>query len=293
MKITAVRTRPYMIDLARPLGDANTPHGFDSSAGLAVFVDSDEGVTGVAPGAPGSDAAIAALSTLIVGRDPRGVRGLWQKMVNASFKGGNEGAANGAISSLDVALWDLKAKLNGEPLWKTLGASSRRVRAYASGIDMCLNDEDMAAFYRGKAAAGVSGGKLKVGIDLEADLRRTGVMKEALETSGKPAELMVDSNEYWSAEAGDPQHLRVRGAVRPRLVRGARAAMGLPGTAEGVPECQGGGRHRREPEPHRRLHGAHDERGRGRRAGRQRHFRESPERCRWPTWRTGSSCRCP
>ena len=200
MKITGVRTRPYVMKLSRPLGDANTPHGFDSSAGLAVFVDSDEGVTGVAPGAPGSDAAIAALSTLIVGRDPRGVRGLWQKMVNASFKGGNEGAANGAISSLDVALWDLKAKLNGEPLWKTLGASSRRVRAYASGIDMCLNDDDMAAFYRGKAAAGVSGGKLKVGIDLEADLRRTGVMKEALETSGKPAELMVDSNEYWSAK---------------------------------------------------------------------------------------------
>ena len=200
MKITGVRTRPYVMKLSRPLGDANTPHGFDSSAGLAVFVDSDEGVTGVAPGAPGSDAAIAALSTLIVGRDPRGVRGLWQKMVNASFKGGNEGAANGAISSLDVALWDLKAKLNGEPLWKTLGASSRRVRAYASGIDMCLNDEDMAAFYRGKAAVGVSGGKLKVGIDLEADLRRTGVMKEALETSGKPAELMVDSNEYWSAK---------------------------------------------------------------------------------------------
>ena len=52
MKITAVRTRPYMIDLARPLGDANTPHGFDSSAGLAVFVDSDEGVTGVARARP-------------------------------------------------------------------------------------------------------------------------------------------------------------------------------------------------------------------------------------------------
>ena len=200
MKITAVRTRPYVLELSRPLGDANTPHGFDSTAGLAVFVDSDEGVTGVSVGAPGAEAAVAAMSTLIVGRDPRGVRGLWQRMVDASFKGGNEGAANGAISSLDVALWDLKAKLNGEPVWKTLGASSRRVRAYASGIDMCLSDEDMGAFYRRLAGRGVCGGKLKVGIDREADMRRIGVMKEALETSGKPAELMVDSNEYWSAK---------------------------------------------------------------------------------------------
>ena len=50
MKITGVRTRPYVLELSRPLGDANTPHGFDTSAGLAVFVESDEGVTGVAPG---------------------------------------------------------------------------------------------------------------------------------------------------------------------------------------------------------------------------------------------------
>ena len=198
MKITAVRTRPYVLKLTRPLGDANSPDGFDTTGGLAVFIDSDEGVTGVAVGSPGAEAAIESLSTLILGMDPRGVRGLWQKMVNASFKGGNEGAANGAISSIDVALWDLKAKLNGEPVWKTLGASARRVRAYASGIDMPLSDAEMGAFYEQMAAGGVHGGKLKVGLDPESDLRRLGVMKDALETSGKRAELMVDSNEYWS-----------------------------------------------------------------------------------------------
>ena len=198
MKITAVRTRPYEIELTRPLGDANSPHGFDRTGALAVFIDSDEGVTGVAVGSPGTEGAIESLSGLIVGMDPRGVRGLWQRMVDAAFKGGNEGSVNSAISGIDVALWDLKAKLNGEPLWKTLGASSGRVRAYASGIDMPLDDDELRAFYEEMAEVGVSAGKLKVGLDQERDLRRLGVMQSALETSGKKPRLMVDSNEYWS-----------------------------------------------------------------------------------------------
>ena len=98
-----------------------------------------------------------------------------------------------------MALWDLKAKLNGEPLWKTLGASSRRVRAYASGIDMCLSDDDMAAFYEAAGGKGrIAAASSRLALTARVDMRRIGVMKEALETSGKPAELMVDSNEYWS-----------------------------------------------------------------------------------------------
>ena len=135
---------------------------------------------------------------MIVGKDPRGVKGLWKRMLDAVFKGGNEGVASDAISAIDVALWDLKAKANDEPLWKTLGASTRYVRAYASGIDMPLSDEELAEFYEGMAAKGVSAGKLKVGVDRETDLRRIGIMQDALKTSGKTPQLMVDSNEYWS-----------------------------------------------------------------------------------------------
>ena len=133
-----------------------------------------------------------------MGKDPRGVKGLWKRMLDAVFKGGNEGVASDAISAIDVALWDLKAKAADEPLWKTLGASTRYVRAYASGIDMPLSDEELAEFYEGMAAKGVSAGKLKVGVDRETDLRRIGIMQDALKTSGKTPQLMVDSNEYWS-----------------------------------------------------------------------------------------------
>ena len=198
MKVTGIRTRPYQFRMTRKLGDANFPEGRQMSAGMVVFVDSDEGITGVSIGSPGARSAVHSLEPLIVGKDPRGVKGLWKRMLDAVFKGGNEGVASDAISAIDVALWDLKAKANDEPLWKTLGASTRYVRAYASGIDMPLSDEELAGFYEGMAAKGVSAGKLKVGVDRETDLRRIGIMQDALKTSGKTPQLMVDSNEYWS-----------------------------------------------------------------------------------------------
>ena len=199
MKITGVRTHLSEFTLPRALGDANYPPGSNRGAGLAIFVDTDEGVSGVMTGNPGARSLIHGMvEGLLVGRDPRGVRGLWKRMVDDAFKGGNRGLVSGAISALDIALWDLKAKLNDEPLWRTLGASVPIVKAYASGIDLNLTDDELYRFYAGLAAKGVNAGKLKVGIDEEMDLRRLGIVKEALSTSGKRPLLMVDSNEYWS-----------------------------------------------------------------------------------------------
>ena len=199
MKITGVRTKLYEIELTRRLGDANSPKGRDRAASLAVFIDTNEGLTGISVSSPTAQVHIhSRVEKALLGRDPRGVRGLWKRMVDLAFKGGNRGIITDAIASLDVALWDLKAKARGEPLWKTLGASTRKVRAYASGIEMPLSDEEMRAFYEGVARKGVAAGKLKVGLDREMDLRRIGIMRDALAKSGKRPALLVDSNEYWS-----------------------------------------------------------------------------------------------
>lgn len=198
MKITGIRVKLYEFEMTRRLGDANFPKGRKKAAGLALFIDTDEGLTGVTVGHPGARQAIHSLEHLLIGKDPRGVRGLWKRMVDWVFKGGNKGFINDALSNIDVALWDLKAKANNEPLWKTLGASTRRVKAYASGLDMPLSDEELRAFYEGMAALGISAGKLKVGLDRETDIRRLGIMRDALQKSGRHPALMVDSNEYWS-----------------------------------------------------------------------------------------------
>jgi L-alanine-DL-glutamate epimerase-like enolase superfamily enzyme len=199
VKITGVRTKIYRFNLKRPLGDANSPRGWQASTHMAVFIDTDEGISGVALGGTSARSHIHAfVENLLVGKDPRGVRGLYQLMVDKVFKVNNRGIVNSAISSIDVALWDLKAKANNEPLWKTLGAATRRVRAYASGLDLPLNDDQLRAYYTEMAAMGINAGKLKVGLDADADLRRIGIMHDALATSGKKPALMIDSNEYWS-----------------------------------------------------------------------------------------------
>ena len=209
MKITGVRTVLYEITMTRALGDANNPTGRQQAANLAVFIDTDEGLSGVTLAAPAARTHIHSyVDTLLKGEDPRGVRGLWQRMVNFVFKGNNRGIVNDAISAIDVALWDLKAKINNEPLWKTLGASSRKVKAYASGLDMPLSDEALQAFYEDMAAKGISAGKLKVGLDPEADLRRIEIMHQALATSGKKPALMIDANEYWSPKQAI-RHIRM------------------------------------------------------------------------------------
>jgi L-alanine-DL-glutamate epimerase-like enolase superfamily enzyme len=195
VKITGVRTKTYEYTMARKLGDANAPSGTDHGVGSILYVDTDEGITGVSLGGSPS---IRKLEPLIVGEDPRGVVGLWKKMLDFVFKEGNEGQDKAAISAIDIALWDLKAKINGEPLWRTLGAREGRCKAYASGIDLCLSDDEIAAFYGRQAERGIDAGKLKVGLDQDADLRRLGIVKEQLSRVSKRPYLMIDSNEYWS-----------------------------------------------------------------------------------------------
>jgi L-alanine-DL-glutamate epimerase-like enolase superfamily enzyme len=159
MKITGVRTVLYELDLTRLLGDANSPAGRKRAAQVAVFIDTDDGMTGLGIGSPAARSHIHSfVDNLLVGCDPRGVRGLWQKMVDFVFKGGNNGIANDAICAIDMALWDLKAKAAGEPLWRLLGATTGKVKAYASGIDLPLTDEEIGAFYSRMAHLGISAG---------------------------------------------------------------------------------------------------------------------------------------
>ncbi len=200
MKITGVKTTLYEQDMPRPMGDANSPAGRARAGGLTVEVMTDAGITGVSTGGTTARGQIHSLCDgVLAGGDPRHVKGLWQKMVEKAFKGGHDGIVNDAISALDIALWDLKAKWNDEPLWKTLGASSPRALGYASGLEMPLSDQQVFDWYEMMATKhGFKAGKLKVGIDQDADLRRIGKMNDALSKVTPYPMLMVDANEYWS-----------------------------------------------------------------------------------------------
>ncbi|MCC7262728.1 MAG: mandelate racemase/muconate lactonizing enzyme family protein [Candidatus Latescibacteria bacterium] len=193
MRITGYRVESYVMQMDRRIADANHPPGEDLMPASLLWLETDEGLSGLALG--GGD--IAPFFPFLEGQDPREVIGIWRRMVDYIHKVGVV-AGGGVISAIDTALWDLKAKIAGEPLWQTFGALEGRVKAYASGIDYCLGDDELFAFYRGMAERGVDGGKLKLGLDLNADLRRIGIMREALSLASPRPHLMIDVNEYWS-----------------------------------------------------------------------------------------------
>ena len=111
MKITGIRTQSYQIEMRRPIGDANNPTGGDTMIGGALWLDTDEGLSGIAMSRAPEGLLRTMVERLLSGKDPRGVLGHWNAMVDHVFKGGNRGAATDAISALDIALWDLKARI--------------------------------------------------------------------------------------------------------------------------------------------------------------------------------------
>ena len=200
MKITGVKTTLYLYNLGWRMGDANSPAGRTRGSGCVVELETDAGLTGIGLGGGGVRPQIGALvEGVLKDQDPRSPQGLWQRMANKHFKGGHDGLINDAIAVLDMAVWDLKAKANDEPLWKTLGGSKSNIHCYASGIEIPLSDELMYAWYSRMATQyGLRGGKLKVGLDQDADLRRIGLMRDALMQTGDNPMLLIDANEYWS-----------------------------------------------------------------------------------------------
>jgi L-alanine-DL-glutamate epimerase-like enolase superfamily enzyme len=110
-------------------------------------------------------------------------------------RGGNI-RANPFGQAVDQALWDLQGKELGLPLFRLLGGTEPRVRAYASGLDYHMTDDEFQGFFAEAKARGFGAHKIKLGHpDLAWDLRRLGLLVEAV---GTDATIMVDANEAWS-----------------------------------------------------------------------------------------------
>ena len=110
--------------------------------------------------------------------------------------GNNRPMSYGFAEAIDLALWDLAAKQAALPLYRYLGGTSPRVRAYASGLDFNLTDEQFVRFFTQARAHGFDAFKIKVGHpDLAWDLNRLRLLATAV---GAEATVMVDANEAWT-----------------------------------------------------------------------------------------------
>jgi L-alanine-DL-glutamate epimerase-like enolase superfamily enzyme len=197
MKITGYRALTTVHDWGRPVGDANGVF-LDGLVGVPlILVDTDEGITGVGLG---SHVELKNIFAAIEGEDPRATTALYDRMLRQVFKVGHAGAAFGTIGALDSALWDIKAKAVGQPLWRLLGGRDRTVTAYASGLDIALSDEQLVATYTEYAERGLRAAKLKGGLDVDRDRSRLLLVRDVLAEAnpGSRPGLMLDANERWT-----------------------------------------------------------------------------------------------
>ncbi|MFZ0388333.1 MAG: enolase C-terminal domain-like protein [Solirubrobacteraceae bacterium] len=135
------------------------------------------------------------LAGVVTGRDAHAVPGAWWAMVAAIRNLGWDGICATAISAVDVALWDLKARLLGVCLADLLGRAHEAVPVYGSGGLTSYTETELCEQLAGWVGDGIPRVKMKVGRDPAADLPRAAAVRDAI---GPDAELYVDANGAYS-----------------------------------------------------------------------------------------------
>ena len=133
----------------------------------------------------------------LVDQSPFDIPRLNGRMARAVRNNGNSGITAMAISMLDVALWDLKARLLGCPVSRLIGKAQDQVAVYGSGGFTSYTDKQLEEQLSGWIGAGMRMVKMKVGTDPEAD---TGRVIKARASIGKRASLFVDANGAYSVK---------------------------------------------------------------------------------------------
>lgn len=135
------------------------------------------------------------LAAVVCGMNAMAITEIWAALVAAIRNLGRPGIASMAISAIDIALWDLKARLLELPLVTLLGPVRDAAPVYGSGGFTSYPVEHLCAQLSGWVAAGIPRVKMKIGRDPTADLARVAAARAAI---GDAAELFVDANGAYS-----------------------------------------------------------------------------------------------
>jgi L-alanine-DL-glutamate epimerase-like enolase superfamily enzyme len=204
MTLAAVQVDHYRIPLPVVLSDST--HGDISHFELVtVRLRTEDGVEGLgytytvgAGGAAIHSLVARDLAPLLRGQDGSRIEQMWERMWWHLHFVGRGGLAAFAIGAVDTALWDLRAKQAGLPLWRLLGGHDPRVPAYAGGIDLQFPLEKLLEQTETNLANGFRAIKMKVGRPhLGEDLARVAAMRGLL---GPDVPLMVDANMRWRVD---------------------------------------------------------------------------------------------
>ncbi len=168
-----------------------------------VQVETDEGVSGIGSCSGNGELieviVAKVLKPLLNGMDPTDIDGIWDK---AYVRGGHKefgtrGIGVVALSGIDVALWDIVGKVRGVPVYELLGGKCRdKIPVYATAL-YPEEPSKVAMRARGFAEQGFHGVKIKVGFDLDQDIRIVRAVREEL---GKEFVIMTDANQGYSVD---------------------------------------------------------------------------------------------
>ncbi|HEY6630126.1 MAG TPA: mandelate racemase/muconate lactonizing enzyme family protein [Rhizobiaceae bacterium] len=213
MKITDIE----VIELRVPGWAGDT---FDGSYDdCLVLVHTDEGVSGIAEvdsvpsviraivEAPRSHTHAMGLKEAIVGADPADVEGLWERMYDLTSYYGRRGAVIHAISAVDIALWDLRGKVQGKSVGALLGARQRdRVLAYGTVYPLGESPDEVRHNIDRGLKLGLKAIKIVADPFWRDDLDKTAALvRAAREHVGPDIRLMVDAATAWTkADEGLP-----------------------------------------------------------------------------------------
>lgn len=224
MKITHIRSWivriPY--DQNPGAGDVRVP---DERAFFFVQIDTDEGLTGwgeitTYPGPVANRATAAFLDQVgdwLTGEDPRRIEALWHKIFRAMTYAGSRGVASAVLSGIDIALWDLRGKALGLPIYELLGGPVRDAIALYCHPYNPTSPEGIQAAAGEIAAAGFSAFKMDPMLWQLKALNRTNpggdvppqvvataldILAAAREKVGSAFEIMIDAHGMYNVATG-------------------------------------------------------------------------------------------
>jgi L-alanine-DL-glutamate epimerase-like enolase superfamily enzyme len=207
MKISTFRSQILNVPEDDPLAPAlENP---DATRPIVILtLATDDGIEGIGVSFYGGaltktlKSAIDQLSELCVGEDPLRLERVIGKLRDAAGGSGPGGMFTLALAAIDIALWDIRGKALGQPVWKLLGGARNRIATYASGAlrrGLTL-DQVVAGAAR---LAGLGFREMKTQLALPGDTspaKEVERMRRVREAIGPDIALMCDINQRWRPE---------------------------------------------------------------------------------------------
>ncbi|OMC46401.1 mandelate racemase [Mycobacterium sp. IS-2888] len=189
--VESVEASAYSIPTDAPESDGTLEWDSTTLVLASVRAGGQVGVGYTYAGTPVVTVVRSKLADVLDGADALQPPARWAQMQDAVRNLGKPGVVAEAISALDIALWDLRARLLDEPLVVALGAVHDATPIYGSGGFTSYDNDTLRAQLSGWVEAGIPRVKMKVGRDPDADVGRVAAARAAI---GDDAELLVDAN---------------------------------------------------------------------------------------------------